>query len=142
MNQETDQKTNNDVDVFTSVEQSFDEVHYNIERLTPVYAQSLSNFQQEFLTMWKNLMCSGISTQRKYAENIGLDTASNDFLTQIVQKITEETSKAFEIHSNFTQTFLETSIQNIKRFNENGNMYAEWNKKLLDYYMNFSRNTK
>ena len=70
MNQETDQKTNNDVDVFTSVEQSFDEVHYNIERLTPVYAQSLSNLQQEFLTMWKNLMCSGISTQRKYAENI------------------------------------------------------------------------
>ncbi len=139
MNQETDQKTNDDVDVFTSVEQSFDKVHYNIERLTPVYAQSLSNFQQEFLTMWKNLMYSEISTQRKYAENIGLDTTSNDFLTQIVQKITEETSKAFEIHSNFTQTFLETSIQNIKRFNENGNMYAEWNKKLLDSYMNFSR---
>lgn len=139
MNQETDQKTNNDVDVFTSVEQSFDEVHYNIERLTPVYAQSLSNFQQEFLTMWKNLMCSGISTQRKYAENIGLDTTSNDLLTQIVQKITKETSEVFELHSNFTQTFLETSIQNIKRFNENGNMYAEWNKKLLDSYMNFSR---
>lgn len=139
MNQETDQKTNNDVDVFTSVEQSFDEVHYNIERLTPVYAQSLSNLQQEFLTMWKNLMCSGISTQRKYAENIGLDTTSNDLLTQIVQKITKETSEVFELHSNFTQTFLETSIQNIKRFNENGNMYAEWNKKLLDSYMNFSR---
>ena len=139
MNQETDQKTNKDVDVFTSVEQSFDEVHYNIERLTPVYAQSLSNFQQEFLTMWKNLMCSGISTQRKYAENIGLDTTSNDLLTQIVQKITKETSEVFELHSNFTQTFLETSIQNIKRFNENGNMYAEWNKKLLDSYMNFSR---
>lgn len=139
MNQETNQKTNNDVDVFTSVEQSFDEVHYNIERLTPVYAQSLSNFQQEFLTMWKNLMCSGISTQRKYAENIGLDTTSNDLLTQIVQKITKETSEVFELHSNFTQTFLETSIQNIKRFNENGNMYAEWNKKLLDSYMNFSR---
>ena len=139
MNQETDQKTNDDVDVFTSVEQSFDKVHNNIERLTPVYAQSLSNFQQEFLTMWKNLMCSGISTQRKYAENIGLDTTSNDFLTQIVQKITKETSNVFEIHSNFTQTFLKTSMQNIKRFNENGNMYAEWNKKLLDSYMNFSR---
>ena len=139
MNQKTDQKTNKDVDVFTSVEQSFDEVHYNIERLSPVYAQSLSNFQQEFLTMWKNLMCSGISTQRKYAENIGLDTTSNDFLTQIVQKITKETSEVFELHSNFTQTILETSMQNIKRFNENGNMYAEWNKKLLDSYMNFSR---
>jgi len=139
MNQETDQKTNNDVDVFTSVEQSFDKVHCNIERLTPVYAQSLSNFQQEFLTMWKNLMYSGISTQRKYAKNIGLDTTSNDLLTQIVQKITQETSNLFEIHSNFTQTFLETSMQNIKRFNENGNMYAEWNKKLLDSYMNFSR---
>jgi len=139
MNQKTDQKTNNDVDVFTSVEQSFDKVHSNIERLTPVYAQSLSNFQQEFLTMWKNLMCSGISTQRKYAENIGLDTTSNDFLTQIVQKITQETSEVFELHSNFTQTILETSMQNIKRFNENGNMYAEWNKKLLDSYMNFSR---
>ena len=139
MNQETDQKTNDDVDVFTSVEQSFDKVHNNIERLTPVYAQSLSNFQQEFLTMWKNLMCSGISTQRKYAENIGLDTTSNDLLTQIVQKITQETSEVFELHSNFTQTFLETSIQNIKRFNENGNMYAEWNKKLLDSYMNSSR---
>ncbi len=139
MKQETDQKTNDDADVFTSVEQSFDEVHSNIERLTPVYAQSLSNFQQEFLTMWKNLMCSGISTQRKYAENIGLDTTSNDLLTQIVQKITKETSEVFELHSNFTQTFLETSIQNIKRFNENGNMYAEWNKKLLDSYMNFSR---
>jgi hypothetical protein len=80
MTQETDQKTSNDVDMFTSIEEGFDKLHYNIERLTPAYTQSLSNFQQEFLNIWKNLMCSGISTQRKYAENIGLDTTSNDLL--------------------------------------------------------------
>ena len=142
MTQETDQKTSNDVNMFTSIEEGFDKLHYNIERLMPAYTQSLSNFQQEFLNIWKNLMCSGIFIQRKYAENIGLDTTSNDLLIQITQKITEETSKAFEIHSNFTQTFLDTSMQNIKRITKNGNLYAKWNKKLLDSYMNFSRKTQ
>ena len=143
MNQKTNQKNNNnDVDVFTLVEQSFDKVHNNIERLTPAYTQSLSNFQQEILTTWKNLIGYGISVQRQYAEKIGLDTRSGDLLTHAAPRIAEETSRTFEMQSNFVQTFLETSMQNIQRFNENATMYVEFQKKIIDSYMNFSQRTK
>ncbi len=141
MNQESNQKNSN-VDVFTSVEQSFDKIHNNVERLTPVYTQSLTNLQQTVLTTWKNFMCSGISVQRQYAEKIGLDVRSGDLLTEIIQKMTEETSRTFEMQSNFIHTFLETTMQNTQRFNENTTMYAELNKKFIDFYMNFSQKSK
>jgi hypothetical protein len=134
MSEKTDQKNknNDDVDVFTSVEQSFDKVHNSIDRLTPRYTQSLTNLQQEIHATWKNLTCSSISIQRQYAEKIGLNAISADLLTQIIQKMAEETNRSFEMQSNIVQTFLETSRQNIQRFNENAATYAEWQKKFMD----------
>ncbi|MDH3490083.1 MAG: hypothetical protein OEL56_06510 [Nitrosopumilus sp.] len=137
MSEKTDQKdSSDDVDVFTSVEQSFDKMHNSVERLTPRYTQSLTNLQQEIHTAWKNLTCSSISVQRQYAEKIGLNTISSDLLTQIIQKMAEETNRSFEIQSNIVQTFLEMSKQNIQIFNENATTFAEWQKKFIDPTMN------
>jgi len=127
MNQESDKK-----DVFVSMAESFDKIHSSIEQSTPVYTQSLSNLQQEYLTAWKNMMCSNITLQQEYAEKIGLSTESTQITTQIIQKITEGMLKGFKIQSEFIQTWLDTSKHNIHRINENSITFTEVNKKLIN----------
>ncbi len=127
MNQESDKK-----DIFVSMTESFDEIHNSIEQLTPVYTQSLSNLQQEYLTVWKNMMCSNITLQKEYVKKIGLNTESKEITTQIIQKVTDEMLKGLKIQSKFIQTCLDTSKQNIHRINENSITFTEVNKKFIN----------
>ena len=127
MNQELDKK-----DIFVSMGESFDKIHNSIEQLTPVYTQSLSNLQQEYLTAWKNMMCSNITLQQEYVKKIGLGTESMEITTQVIQKVTDEMLKGLKIQSKFIQTWLDTSKQNIHRINENSITYTEVNKKFIN----------
>ena len=127
MNQESNKK-----DVFVSLAENFDKIHSSIEQSTPVYIQSLSNLQQEYLATWKNIMCSNITLQQEYAEKIGLSTASMQITTQIIQKITEEMLKGIKIQNKFIQTLLDTSKQNIHGINENSTTFTEVNKKFIN----------
>ena len=127
MNQESNKK-----DVFVSLAENFDKIHSIIEQSTPVYIQSLSNLQQEYLATWKNIMCSNITLQQEYAEKIGLSTASMQITTQIIQKITEEMLKGIKIQNKFIQTLLDTSKQNIHVINENSTTFTEVNKKFIN----------
>ena len=131
MNQESDKK-----DVFVSLAENFDRIHSSIEQSTPVYIQSLSNLQQEYLSTWKNMMCSNITLQQEYAEKIGLSAASMQITTQIIQKMTEEILKGINIQNKFIQTWLDTSKQNIHRINENSITFTEVNKKFINSLTN------
>ncbi len=128
MNQESDKK-----DVFRSMAESFDKIHNSIEQSTPVYTQSLSNLQQEYLASWKNMMCSNITLQKEYVKKIGLVTESKEITTQVIQKVTDEMLKGLKIQSKFIQTWLDTSRQNIHRINENSITFTEVNKKFINY---------
>ncbi len=127
MNHELDKK-----DVFVSLVENFDKIHNSIEQSTPVYIQSLSNLQQEYLSTWKNMMCSNITLQKEYAKKIGLSAASMQITTQIIQKMTEEMLKGINIQNKFIQTWLDTLKQNIHRINENSTTYTEVNKKFIN----------
>lgn len=127
MNQESDKK-----DIFVSIGENFDKIHNSIEQSTPVYTQSLSNLQQEYLTAWKNMMCSNITLQKEYVKKIGLGTESMEITTQIIQKVTDEMLKGLKIQSKFIQTWLDTSKQNIHRINENSITFTEVNKKFIN----------
>ena len=131
MNQESTKK-----DIFVSMTENFDKIHNSIEQSTPVYIQSMSNLQQEFLATWKNMMCSSITLQQGYAEKMGLNTESMEKTTQIIQKITEEMVKGFKIQSEFVRTWLDTSKQNIHRINENSTTFTEVNKKFINSLTN------
>ncbi len=119
--------------IFVSMTESFDKIHSSIEQLTPVYIQSLSNLQQEYLTAWKNMMCSNITLQQEYVEKIGLSTESMEITTQIIQKMTEEMVNGFKIQSEFIRTWLDTSKHNIHRINENSTTFTEVNKNFINF---------
>ncbi len=131
MNQESNKK-----DVFVSMTQSFDKIHNSIEQTTPVYVQSLSNLQQEYLAAWKNIVCSNISMQKEYAKKIGMNTESTEITSQIIQKITEEMLHGFKIQRGFMQIWMDTSKENIHRINENSEIFAEVNKKFISSLTN------
>ena len=127
MNHVSDKK-----DVFVSLAEIFDKTHSSVEQSIPVYMQSLSNLQQEYLATWKNMMCSNITLQKEYAKKIGLSAASMQITTQIIQKMTEEMLKGINIQNKFIQTWLDISKQNIHKINKNSTIFTEVNKKFIN----------
>ena len=112
------------------MEQHFNRIHNNIEQLIPTYVQSLSNLQQEYLSVWKNMMCSSLSMQEQYAQKIGMENSISK-APEMIENVLEEIERGFRIHSYFVQTWLDVSKHSIQGFNENYTAFVEENKKII-----------
>lgn len=129
-------KIQNKNNIFESMLEGFDQIYYNIEQSTPVYTQSISNFQQEFLTTWKNLVHSNLSTQQEYFNKIGLTSESTEIISQIIQKMTDEMGMNFKLQNSIIKTWLDTSEQNIHAINDNSTSFSNVNKKFIESLSN------
>ena len=116
-------------DMFSAIANGFDEIHSNIERLTPMYVQSWMNLQQEYMEAWKKIVCSNIGSQQQYAKKIGMNSNSISFTNQIIQEMTEEITRAMEFQGKWIQTFFDVSRQNINGIRQSVEVYSELNKK-------------
>ena len=112
------------------MEQHFNRIHNNIEQLIPTYVQSLSNLQQQYLSVWKNMMCSSLSMQEQYAQKIGMENSISK-APEMIENVLEEIERGFRIHSYFVQTWLDVSKHSIQGFNENYTAFVEENKKII-----------
>lgn len=129
-------KIQNKKDIFESMLEGFDQIHDNIEQSTPIYAQSISNFQQEFLATWKNLVHSNLSTQQEYFNKMGLTSESTEIISQIIQKMTDEIGMNFKLQNSIINTWLDTSKQNIQSINDNSTSFSNVNKKFIESLSN------
>jgi len=129
-------KIQNKKDIFESMLEGFDQIHDNIEQSTPIYTQSISNFQQEFLATWKNLVHSNLSTQQEYFNKIGLTSESTEIISQIIQKMTDEIGMNFKLQNSIINTWLDTSKQNIQSINDNSTSFSNVNKKFIESLSN------
>lgn len=123
---------NTNKDIFSTVEEGFDEVHSRIERLTPTFVQSWLNFQQEYMDAWKKIICSNISSQQKFAEKIGMNSNSINLTNQMIQTMTKNVTSVMELQSKMTQTFFDVSRNHIKGVTQNSEAYSEMNKKIIN----------
>ena len=117
-------------DLFSAIAKGFDEVHSSIERLSPMYVQSWMNLQQEYMEVWKKIVCSNIGSQQQYAKKIGMNSNSISLTNQIIQEMTEEITRAMEFQGKWIQSFFDVSRQNIKGIRQSVEVYSEINKKL------------
>lgn len=122
--------------IYQSVSAGFEQIHNNVEQLTPEFIQSLSNLQQEYFTAWKNIVSTNFSMQEEYAKKIGSSSESTDMAEQTIQKITDEIVNNFKLQNNFMKTWLDTSKQNIHAINENSTSFSDVNKKFIESLSN------
>lgn len=126
----------NKKNIYQSMSSGFDQIHNTIEQSTPAFVQSLSNLQQEYFIVWKNIVSSNLSMQEKYAKKMGSSSESTKMTDQIIQKMTDEIVTNFKLQNNFMKTWLDTSKQNIHAINENSTSFSIINKKFIESLSN------
>lgn len=126
----------NKKNIYQSMSAGFDQIHNTLEQSTPAFVQSLSNLQQEYFIVWKNIVSSNLSMQEKYAKKMGSSSESTKMTDQIIQKMTDEIVTNFKLQNNFMKTWLDTSKQNIHAINENSTSFSIINKKFIESLSN------
>jgi len=129
-------KKENKKNIYQSMSAGFDQIHNTLEQSTPAFVQSLSNLQQEYFIVWKNIVSSNLSMQEKYAKKMGSSSESTKMTDQIIQKMTDEIVTNFKLQNNFMKTWLDTSKQNIHAINENSTSFSIINKKFIESLSN------
>ncbi len=126
----------NKKNIYQSMSAGFDQIHNTLEQSTSAFVQSLSNLQQEYFIVWKNIVSSNLSMQEKYAKKMGSSSESTKMTDQIIQKMTDEIVTNFKLQNNFMKTWLDTSKQNIHAINENSTSFSIINKKFIESLSN------
>jgi len=126
-----EQSRENPKDIFAVYKQNVDKYFNTIEQSLPLYHQSLTNVQQEYLHACENAINSVISLEKEYALKTGINTNVPDASLKVICDVTEETVKAYSVRNQIALATIDTIYQNIKTFNDNAKAFADLNKNIM-----------
>jgi len=121
-------------DIYSVCQQSIDKYFKEAKSNAATYLQSVSDLQQEIIELRKNNVESAISLQKTMADKLGTNTKVPDESLNLATAIAEQTTKAWNLQNQLMRTSLETLSKNIQAFNDNSQIFAEQNGKLIDFW--------
>ena len=126
---ETADRPNN---LFSECKESTEKFFAEIEKSTPVYHQTSTDIQQNFLESWKNMISSSITLQQELATKAGLNVNVNEETLKMIHNITEQAITAYQNQNKFTIDSNYTTSNMFDAFNENTKTFASLSKDILD----------
>lgn len=121
-------------DVFAVYAKNFDKVRGNVEKVTPQFLQSFTSLQQEYLASWSNFVHGCLATQQHYANKMGVNTNAPENVTALIDYVTDEIVKTFDVQTKIIQTALDATRQNVKTTNENASAFSELNQNITNLW--------
>lgn len=92
------------------------------------------DLQNEYYKTWKNAVNANISLQKEFVNKIGFFDIPEPF-QKIIESINEELAKARLVRDNITVARIENMKKNIKLWNDSAGVFADLNKKLMQYWI-------
>jgi hypothetical protein len=135
------EKTNESRDLFTECRESTEKFFAEIEKSTPVYHQTATDIQQNFLESWKNVIFSSITLQQELATKTGLNVNANKETLETIRYITEQAITAYQNQNKFTIDSNYTSSNMFDAFNENTKTFASLSKNILELMSSVMKKT-
>ena len=129
---ETSQDSKDDSDVIDQVAKKY---FLEIEHSVPHMQQVLFDFQNECYKTWKNAINANISLHKEFLDKSGLDYAVSDAMKSLVGTVGEEALKYRAYCKNITIANIESAKQNTKTLNDNAELFADLNRKIMHYWM-------
>ena len=117
----TADKANN---LFDECRESTEKFFTEIEKSTPVYHQTATDIQQNFLESWKNVIFSSIILQQELATKTGLNVNANKETLDAIRSITKQAIDAYQNQNKFTIDSNYTSNNMFDAFNDNTKIFA------------------
>jgi len=124
-------KTQETKDVFGIYESTLDSGFATITKETPKFHQSITDLQQQCMQACENAMKTVISTQREFATKAGINANIPDAALNAIRDTSEQINKAYSLQSQFFQTSIDTTKQNIKTYNDNAKSFADLNTNIV-----------
>jgi hypothetical protein len=103
----------------------------NVKRSVPVYHQSTTNVQQEFLQSFENMVTLSIPIQKEFVEKMGITSNIPAPILHVIDNLSEEFVKVTSIQNQIILTIFDAIQQNIKISNDNVKSFTDLNKNIL-----------
>jgi hypothetical protein len=129
---ETSQDSKDDSDVIDQVAKKY---FLEIEHSVPHMQQVLFDFQNECYKTWKNAINANISLHKEFLDKSGLDYAVSDAMKSIVGTVGEDALQYRAYCKNITIANIESAKQNAKTLNDNAELFADLNRKMMHYWI-------
>jgi hypothetical protein len=102
-------------DAFSTYKQNVQKYFENISKITPQYFQSITYLQEECFKACEKTINASVSMQQEFAK---------------------KTVQASTVQNQFVKTTIDTTVQNMKTFNDNVNAFVELNKNIIQSWVN------
>ena len=128
-------------DLFTECKESTKKFFTEIEKSTPIYHQTSTDIQQNFLESWKNVINSSITLQQEMAANAGLNVNANEETLKMIHNITEQAIVAYQNQNKFTLDSNYTTSNMFDAFNNNIKTFTSLSKNIQDLMLSAMKKT-
>jgi len=121
----------NSKDIFFKYQENMDKMFNNVKRSVPVYHQSTTNVQQEFLQSFENMVNLSIPIQKEFVNKMGITSNIPVPILHVIDNLSEEFVKVTSVQNQIILTIFDAIQQNIKISNDNVKSFTDLNKNIL-----------
>jgi len=124
-------------DIFAECRKNAARFFEEIDKSTPVYHQTATDIQKQYLDAWKNVIEESIALQKELAAKSGVPINTNEETVTAIQNMTEYAITAYQNQNKIVLDSAETSQKIFDMFNENTQTFSSLNKNMVDFMTSF-----
>jgi len=129
----TQSQTNN---VYSTYKQNVQKYFEGISKITPQYFQAATLLQDECMKTCEKTISASVSMQQEFSKKAGITSdIPNEAKTAMVET-NKQIVQANTVNTQLVKTVIDTTVQNIKTYNDNVNAFVELNKNIIQSWMN------
>ena len=122
-------------DNFTIVEQISKKYFLEIEHSVSHLQQTLFDLQNACYNTWENTVNANLLLQREFATTAGFNFVMPDTAQEIIASVSEEIVKYRSVWNKIVIATIESGTANVKTWNDNANMFADLNQKIMQSWL-------
>jgi len=123
-------------DVYSTYKQNVQKYIENISKTTPQYFQAITHLQEECLKACEKTINATVSMQQEFARKTGISTDIPSAAKTAMVDTNKQIVQASTVQNQLLKTTIDTTVQNIKAFNDNVNAFADLNKNIVQSWTN------
>ena len=129
----TQSQTNN---VYSTYKQNVQKYFEGISKITPQYFQAATLLQDECMKTCEKTISASVSMQQEFTKKVGITSdIPNEAKTAMIET-NKQIVQANTVNTQLVKTVIDTTVQNIKTYNDNVNAFVELNKNIIQSWIN------
>ena len=108
----------------------------NISKITPQYFQSITHLQEECMKACEKTINASVAMSQEFAKKTGITTEIPSAAKTAIVDTNKQIVQASNVQNQFVKTTIDSTVQNIKTFNDNVNAFADLNKNIIQSWIN------